>query len=69
MCQLSESVAVLQGRKVIAGFSSEANRKMMILFAEHLLKYHSIKTIKAGGSSLGMVLFCYQLLRFTEMFQ
>lgn len=50
VCQLSEFVDILQGRKVIAGSSSEANRKMMILLALGLLKYHSVKIIKAGGS-------------------
>lgn len=50
MCQLSEFVDMLQGGKVIAGPSSEANRKMMILSAVGLLKHHSIKIIKAGGS-------------------
>lgn len=38
VCQLSEFVDICQGRKVIAGPSSEANRKMMILLAVCLLK-------------------------------
>jgi len=50
LCQLPEFVDILQGRKVIAGPSSEANRKMMILLAVGLLKHRSIKIIKAGGS-------------------
>lgn len=69
MCQLSEPVDMHQGRKVIAGPSSEANRKMMILLGVYFLKYHSIKTIKAGECFPQVGFHHFELPAFTEMFQ
>lgn len=55
-----------QGRKVIAGPSSEGNRKTMILLGVYFLKYYSRKTIKTGESfSLGW----FEPPAFTEMSQ